>query len=109
LVSEEDDQVVLWYQGERLSPVGREKYILLYRIKSKEDIIMIDLIVPEETYTREEMISDQRTMFAIKACHMMGYSIEKTARLIDMDEYQIRFLYGLIDDDCIDFNAGIDD
>lgn len=56
-----------------------------------------------------EKIIMQREAFAVKACHMMGKSVEEAGRLLSMDIRQVRMMYKLIDADMIDFDSGIDD
>lgn len=70
---------------------------------------MIDIIVPENVKTREERILDQRTGFAVKACHMMGKTIEETCSLLAMNYPDVELFYDLIDADIADFDSGIDD
>lgn len=57
----------------------------------------------------EERIRDQRTCFAVKACHMMGKSVEEASRLLAMDPIEVRFMYNMIEKDMVDFDSGIDD
>ena len=57
----------------------------------------------------DEKITMQRDAYAVKACHMMGKSIEEASRLLAMDKIQVRMMYRMIDADMIDFDAGIDD
>ena len=57
----------------------------------------------------EERIAEQRDAFAVKACHMLGKSVEEASRLLVMDVEQVRLMYMLIEEDMIDFDAGIDD
>lgn len=57
----------------------------------------------------DEKIIMQKEAFAVKACHMMGKSVEEASRLLAMDSNQVEIMYSLIDADMIDFNAGIDD
>lgn len=56
-----------------------------------------------------EKITMQRDAFAVKACHMMGKSIEEAGKLLAMDYTQVELMYAMIDADMIDFDAGIDD
>lgn len=57
----------------------------------------------------DEKITMQRECFAVKACHMMGKSVEETCRVLEMDKYQVMLMYSMIEKDMIDFDAGIDD
>lgn len=57
----------------------------------------------------EAKIEMQRDCFAVKACHMMGKSVEEAARLLAMEVHDVATLYHMIEVDVIDFNAGIDD
>ena len=56
-----------------------------------------------------EKISMQRDAFAVKACHMMGKTIDEASRLLAMDHEQVDLMYTLIEADMVDFDAGIDD
>lgn len=53
----------------------------------------------------KEQIEEQRLCFAIKACHLMGFDVEKTADLLEVDVNQVKKLYVLIEKDMIDFNS----
>ena len=53
----------------------------------------------------KEQVDDQRFAFAIKACHMMGYDVEKAADLLEADVLQIRAVYDLIEKGYVDFNS----
>ena len=55
----------------------------------------------------EEKIMYQRLAFAIKACHMMGKTIQETAKLLVMPEPEVDIVYAMIDEDLIDFNEEI--
>ena len=57
----------------------------------------------------DEKITMQRDAFAVKACRMMGKTVEEASRLLAMDHYQVKLMYMFIEKDRIDFNAGIDD
>lgn len=57
----------------------------------------------------DEKITMQRDAYAVKACHMMGKSIEEASKLLVMDKIQVRLMYRMIEADMIDFDAGIND
>lgn len=56
----------------------------------------------------EEKIKLQREAFAVKACHMMGKSVEEASRVLSMDPIAVRFIYRFIEADMIDFESGVD-
>lgn len=58
---------------------------------------------------RNELITMQREAYAIKACHMMGKTVEETAHLLEMVKSKVRLVYYFIENDLIDFDSGIDD
>ena len=53
----------------------------------------------------KEQIEDQRLCYAVKACHLMGFSVEQTADLLVADITQVQMLYTFIEQDMIDFNS----
>lgn len=57
-------------------------------------------------YITDEMVDMQRECFAVKACHMMGFSVEKCAEVLHMEVGQVNLLYKMIEKDKIDFEAG---
>ena len=57
----------------------------------------------------DEKIAMQRDAFAVKACHMMGKTIEETSKVLAMEPEQVRLMYMLIENDWIDWDAMIDD
>jgi len=54
----------------------------------------------------KEMIEMQKECFAVKACHMMGFSIEKCCEVLHMEYHQVKMLYSMIEKDKIDFESG---
>ena len=48
---------------------------------------------------------EQRLCFAIKACHMMGYDVEKTAYLLETEKAIVEVMYMLIEKNLVDFNS----
>ena len=53
----------------------------------------------------KEQVEEQRLCYAIKACHMMGFNVEKTADLLEADAIQVKQIYDFIENDRIDFNS----
>ena len=53
----------------------------------------------------KEQVEDQRLCYAIKACHLMGFNVEKTADLLEVDVLQVKMIYNFIEKDMIDFNS----
>ena len=45
----------------------------------------------------KEQVEEQRLCYAIKACHLMGFSVEKTADLLEVDVSQVKMLYNFIE------------
>lgn len=53
----------------------------------------------------KEQVEEQRLYYAVKACHLMGFDVEKTADLLEVDVAQVKMLYNFIEKDMIDFNS----
>lgn len=53
----------------------------------------------------KEQVEEQRLCYAVKACHLMGFDVEKTADLLETDVAQVKTLYTFIEKDMIDFNS----
>ena len=53
----------------------------------------------------KEQVEEQRLCYAIKACHLMGFNVEKTADLLEVDVSQVKMIYNFIKKDMIDFNS----
>ena len=53
----------------------------------------------------KEQVKEQRLCYAVKACHLMGFDVEKTADLLEVDVAQVKTLYTFIEKDMIDFNS----
>ena len=53
----------------------------------------------------KEQVEEQRLCYAVKACHLMGFDVEKTADLLETDVAQVKMLYNFIEKDMIDFNS----
>lgn len=53
----------------------------------------------------KEQVEEQRLCYAVKACHLMGFDVEKTADLLEVDVAQVKMLYNFIEKDMIDFNS----
>ena len=53
----------------------------------------------------KEQLEEQRLCYAIKACHLMGFNVEKTADLLEVDVSQVKMIYNFIEKDIIDFNS----
>lgn len=50
-------------------------------------------------------IEEQRLCYAVKACHMMGFDVEKTADLLEVETGTVSAIYAMIERDMIDFNS----
>lgn len=50
-------------------------------------------------------VAEQRLCYAVKACHMMGFDVEKTADLLETELEIVAAIYGMIERDMIDFNS----
>lgn len=50
-------------------------------------------------------IEEQRLCYAVKACHMMGFDVEKTADLLETETEIVSVIYAMIKRDMIDFNS----
>lgn len=50
-------------------------------------------------------IEEQRLCYAVKACHMMGFDVEKTAGLLETETEIVSVIYAMIERDMIDFNS----
>lgn len=57
----------------------------------------------------DEKTTMHREVFAVKACHMLGMTIDEASKVLAMDTEHVRLLFTLIEDDWIDFEAMIDD
>ena len=55
--------------------------------------------------SREEKIAYQRECFAIYACHAMNKTVAEAAACLATTESQVRFVYGLIEKNPIDFDS----
>ena len=53
----------------------------------------------------KEQIEEQRLCFAVKACHLMGFDVEKTADLLETETEIVEVVYALIEKNKIDFNS----
>ena len=45
----------------------------------------------------KQQVEEQRLCYAVKACHLMGFSAEKAADLLEADIVQIKAIYGFIE------------
>lgn len=50
-------------------------------------------------------IEEQRLCYAVKACYMMGFDVEKTADLLETETEIVSVIYAMIERDMIDFNS----
>lgn len=57
-------------------------------------------------FRKDEKTREQRDCFAVKACHMMGKTVEETSKLLNMSETEVKVVYRFIEKDMIDFDNG---
>lgn len=50
-------------------------------------------------------VEEQRLCFAVKACHMMGFTAEKAADLLETEIEIVNAIYSMIEKNMIDFNS----
>ena len=50
-------------------------------------------------------VEEQRLCYAVKACHMMGFDVEKTADLLETETEIVSVIYAMIERDMIDFSS----
>lgn len=54
----------------------------------------------------QDQIDMQRFAYAVKACRMLGYAVEKTAKALTADVDWVQAMYDFDDEDLIDWESG---